>query len=359
MSKVPRLEPEPRPPLDLEKVLLDLLATPTIASKEWVFRQYDHEVGIRTVAKPGDADAAVLKLPNGKFAAIKVDGNARLCDLDAYVGAASVLAECCRNIIAVGAEPVAFLDHCQFGDPNDEEIFWAFSMAVKGIADFARTLSLPCVGGKVSFYNQDEENGRAIKSSPVLAVLGLVEKAEHVTKMGFKENGEAIVVVGTTEWELGGSEYYHMLGLNGAPPPALDFELERRTQSTVLECIRNGLVKACHDCSKGGLGVALAEMALAGAKGALVDLRTLPTADMRDDELLFSESNSRFILTTNKQDLVLENLSKRRIPAAVAGRVGGDSLNLTMRTTKLDCKLDAMQAAYVTSLREILEPWQK
>jgi phosphoribosylformylglycinamidine synthase len=190
-------------------------------------------------------------------------------------------------------------------------------------------------------------------------VLGLVERAEHVTKMGFKEKGESIVVVGMTEWELGGSEYFHMLGLSGRAPPVLDFELERRTQNSVLECIRNGLVKACHDCSKGGLGVALAEMAQAGGKGALVDLRTVPSADMRDDELLFSESNSRFILTTSNPGLVLENLSKHKVPAVIAGKVGGNSLNLTMRTTKLDCNLDAVRAAYMNSLQRILEPWQK
>jgi phosphoribosylformylglycinamidine synthase len=119
MPRVRKLEPAPEQPVDLQKALLNLLASPTIASKEWLFQQYDHEVGIRTVAKPGEADASVLKLPNGKYAAIKVDGNARLCDLDSYVGAASVLAECCRNIVAAGAEPVAFLDHCQFVDPND------------------------------------------------------------------------------------------------------------------------------------------------------------------------------------------------------------------------------------------------
>jgi len=359
MPQVRKLEPKAKTPSDLEKALLDLLASPTIASKEWVFRQYDHEVGIRTVAKPGDADAAVMKLPNGKLAAIKVDGNSRFCDLDPYVGAASVLAECCRNIVAVGAEPVAFLDHCQFGDPNDEEIFWAFSMAVKGIADFGRALSLPCVGGKVSFYNQDEETGKAIRSSPVITVLGLLEKAEHITKIGFRKDGETIIVVGETKRELGGSEYHRMLRLIGNAPPALDFQLESRTQRVVLECIRRGLVTACHDCSKGGLGVALAEMAIDGCKGASIDLRNAPGDEMSDDELLFSESNSRFILTTNNPAQVLETFSSHRVPAAIAGTVGSASLRLTLRSSKLECKVDALRAAYANSLQEILEPWQK
>ena len=189
------LKVHPQAQMTLQRSLLRLLASPTIASKEWVFRQYDHEVGIRTVAKPGEADASVLKLPNGKCAAIKVDGNARFCDLDPYVGAACVLAECCRNVVAVGAEPIAFLDHCQFGDPNNEEIFWAFARAVQGIADFARVASLPCVGGKVSFYNQDEEAGTAIKSSPVVTVLGLVEKPaahhEDGVRAGWRSNNRS------------------------------------------------------------------------------------------------------------------------------------------------------------------------
>jgi phosphoribosylformylglycinamidine synthase len=361
-SRLPRVrKPEAEPPVpeNLGKVLLNLLASPTIASKEWVFRQYDHEVGIRTVAKPGEADAAVLRLPSGKLAAIKVDGNARFCDLDPYVGGASVLAECCRNIVAVGAEPVAFLDHCQFGDPNDEEIFWAFSMAVKGIADFARVISLPCVGGKVSFYNQDEDTGRAIKSSPVITVLGIVEKPEHLTKSAFRKDGGAVVAVGKTKRELGGSEYYHLLGLDGVTPPALDFEVEKNTQAAVLECIRNGFVSACHDCSKGGLGVALAEMCVAGGRGATVDLRNLPRDEMRDDELLFSESNSRFLLATNNPENVLNALRSRNIPAATLGTVGGDSLDIILPHGRLQADLNAVQAAYATSLERILEPWQK
>jgi phosphoribosylformylglycinamidine synthase len=359
LPKPRKHEAEPKPPNDLEKVLLHLLASPTIASKRWVFRQYDHEVGIRTVAKPGDADAAVMKLPNGKSAAIKVDGNARICDLDPYVGGASVLAECCRNVIAVGAEPVAWLDHCQFGDPNDEEIFWAFSQAVKGMADFARTMSLPCVGGKVSFYNQDEETGKAIRSSPVVTVLGLIELPAHVTKMSFKQDGEAIVAVGKTRRELGGSEYYHALELDGVRPPILDFEIERATHAAVLECIRNGLITACHDCSQGGFAVSLAEMTLASSRGVSADLRELPRDEMRDDELLFSQSNSRFILATNDPKQVLESISRHAIPAAAIGKVGGSSMNLTLPHGSLESSLDKMHAAYDDSLQRILEPWQK
>jgi phosphoribosylformylglycinamidine synthase II len=354
-----RVAREPELPEDIEKVLLKLLASPTIASKGWVFQQYDHEVGVRTVAKPGQADAAVLRLPNGQFAAFKVDGNALFSELDPYVGGASVLAECCRNIISVGAEPLAMLDHCQFGDPNDEEIFWAFSMVVKGIADFAKALSLPCVGGKVSFYNQDEVTGKAIKPSPVLAVLGLIEKPEHVTKMAFRSDDETVIVAGETKRELGGSEYYRLMGVSGVSPPTLNFELEKRTQAAVLDCIRSGFVVSCHDCSKGGLGIALAEMAIAGSRGASLDLTTLASAQMRDDELLFSESNSRFILTTTRPKQVLEILAERQVPSTIIGTVGGDSLHLVLRECEIRCDLSAMQDAYMNSLQRVLEPWQK
>ena len=349
---------EAQEPQDLEKVLLDLLSSATIASKEWVYRQYDHEVGVRTVVKPGEADAAVLNLPNGKLAAIKVDGNALFSDLDPYIGGASVLAECCRNIVAVGAEPVAMLDHCQFGDPNDSEIFWAFSMAVKGMANFAKALSLPCVGGKVSFYNQDEVTGKSIKPSPVVAVLGLVERPEHVTKMAFKDT-DTIIVVGRTKRELGGSEYYHSMGISGLNPPALDFELEKSTQAIVLNCIKRGYVTACHDCAKGGLGAALAEMAISGDKGASVDVGSVPADVMRDDELLFSESNSRFVLTTGKPSLLMSKLAEHNIPAAIVGQVGGDELRLMLRAHSPKWDLNSIRDAYHNSLQRVLEPWQK
>jgi phosphoribosylformylglycinamidine synthase II len=358
-SQIRNQKSVPCPSQGIEALFLNLLSSPTIASKEWVYRQYDHEVGIRTIAKPGEADAALLRLPNGRFAAVKVDGNARFCDLDPYVGGASVLAEACRNVVAVGAEPIAFLDHCQFGDPNDEGIFGAFSLTIKGLADFANAISLPCVGGKVSFYNQDEVTKQAIKSSPVISVLGLVQKAEHITKMGFRQDGETIIAVGRTKLELGGSEYYHFLDATGESPPSLDFQLEKKTQTAVLDCIQSQLVTTCHDCSKGGLGISLAEMANAGAKGAAIDLRNLPAEKMREDEILFSESNSRFILTSDKGEMVKEKLTQNGVPFAAIGKVGGDSLEFKSPAGTFKLSLAEIQDAYSTALERILEPWQR
>jgi phosphoribosylformylglycinamidine synthase len=337
-----------------------LLSSPTIASKEWVYSQFDHEVGIRTVVKPGQGDAAVLRLPNEKFIALKSDGNSRICDLDPYIGAASVLAESCRNITAVGAKPIAFLDHCQFGDPNEEEVFWCFSMAVKGIAELALVLHLPCVGGKVSFYNEDEDKHQAIKSSPVITVIGTVEKPSNLTTLNFKHDNDIIIAVGKTKPEVYGSEYYNNIGLCGGTPPTLDFQLEGLTQNAVLECIRNGYVTACHDCAKGGLAVTLSEMAITGKRGATVDLTHSPMEQpLTDDELLYSESNSRFILTTRRRDDVLATFQRFNVPAGMIGVVGGESLNITLQHEKLEYDLSRLRTAYTMSLEMILEPWRK
>jgi phosphoribosylformylglycinamidine synthase len=177
--------------------------------------------------------------------------------------------------------------------------------------------------------------------------------------MAFRGDDETVIVVGETKRELGGSEYHRLMGVSGVSPPTLNFELERRTQAAVLDCIRSGFVVACHDCSKGGLGIALAEMAIAGSRGASLDLTTLASAQMRDDELLFSESNSRFILTTTKPNQVLKILAERQVPSTIIGTVGGDSLHLVLRECEIHCNLSAMQDAYMNSLQRVLEPWQK
>jgi phosphoribosylformylglycinamidine synthase len=175
--------------------------------------------------------------------------------------------------------------------------------------------------------------------------------------MVFKQDNETLVVAGKTRRELEGSEYYHLLGLTGAVPPSLDFQIEKETQSAVLECIRGKLVAACHDCSKGGLAVAIAEMAIASDKGVTALLQELPREEMRDDELMFSESNSRFLLSTNNPDQVLAVMSKHNVPAAAIGKVGGRSLTLALPNHELQSSLPAMHVAYVDSFRRILEPW--
>jgi phosphoribosylformylglycinamidine synthase len=344
----------PKPQEDLASVLIKLLASPNIASKEWVFRQYDHEVGVRTVVKPGQGDAAVLRLPNGTFVAIKADGNSSQCYVDPYVGGASCVAEACRNVVAVGAEPIAMLDHCQFGDPNNPEVFWTFVQTVKGIADACKRLSLPCIGGKVSFYNEDTETRTAIKPTPVVVVLGLITEAKHVTTSGFKE-GDSVIVVGKTRRALGGSEYYKLVDGFERTLPSIDLGLEKRTLDAVLDSIRSGYVNSCHDVSNGGLAVALAEMCVRGDIGAAIDLRSVQNADLRDCELLFSESNSRLVLSTKRAKDVARFFSKRRIPVARVGEVKGDRLEILTQKNTTSCLLEDMKEAYSKSIERLLE----
>ena len=184
-------------------ILLKLLSSPNIASKHWVFRQYDHEVGIRTVIKPG-FDASVLRLDNGKSLSVKIDGNPKHCYIDPRQGAIGCFEEACRNVICTGATPVGMVDHLQFGNPEDPEIFWTFMESIEGITDFAKSLSIPCVGGKVSFYNETSDG--PIKPTPLIGVLGLI-KNSPLFPTPPSEN-DVILLVGKTKDELGGSEYY-------------------------------------------------------------------------------------------------------------------------------------------------------
>ena len=345
---------KPKLPDDLTSILMRLLSSPNIASKEWVFRQYDHEVGVRTVVKPGQGDAAVLRLPNGKFVAVKADGNSSRCYVDPYIGSASCVAEACRNVVAVGAEPIAMLDHCQFGDPNNPEVFWTFVETIKGIADACKRFSLPCIGGKVSFYNEDTETRTAIKPTAVIVVVGLVDEAKHITRSNFVED-DSVIVVGKTKSDLGGSEYYRLLDAFNGTPPSIDLGLEKRTLDAVLNSIRQGFVNSCHDVSKGGLAVALAEMCIDANVGAAVNLKRVQNMKLRDDELLFSESNSRFILSTKREKETLRFFSKRRIPAACVGDVKGDRLEIAMRKSKVSCRLEDMKEAYYKAIERCVE----
>jgi phosphoribosylformylglycinamidine synthase II len=348
-----RVGEKPKQPKDLAKILMGLLASPNIASKEWVYRQYDHEVGVRTVVKPGQGDAAVLRLPNGKFVAIKADGNSSRCHVDPYTGAADCVAEACRNIVAVGAEPIAMLDHCQFGDPNNPEVFWTFVQTMKGISDTCKKLSLPCIGGKVSFYNEDTETRTAIKPTPVILVFGLINKKKHITTSGFRD-GDAIVVVGKTKRDLGGSEYYRFVNASDVTLAPIDLGLEKRILRAMLTSIRLGYVNSCHDVSGGGLGVALAEMCINGGIGAAIDLKGIQHT-LKDDELLFSESSGRFVISTKTCSDALKFFTKHRIPATKVGDVRNDRLDIVTRNSRISCTLEEMTRAYSKSIGRLVE----
>ncbi len=346
---------KPPLPADLNSVVLGMLANPTIASKRWVYQQYDHEVGLRTVVKPGQADASVLRLDNNKFLAIKLDGNSKHCYLDPYNGAMGCFAEASRNVVAVGAEPIGMVDHLQFGGPEDPEVFWTFLEALKGISEYSRAMDIPCVGGKVSFYNEARRG--PIKPSPVIGVLGLIEDPSWI-KASAMNDDERILIIGSTKDEMGGSEYYEYIhNLTGGRVPRVDLSSDKSTMQAVLRLIRKGLAGSVHDCSKGGLAVAIAEMCMAGRVGADLDLAGIPNECSRIDDLLFSESHSRFIvsLPEDKVQDAIALLKDNRIPHIQAGRAGGGSIKLSRKDAGVNISIDKTVVAWENHIEELVE----
>jgi phosphoribosylformylglycinamidine synthase len=312
-------------PADYGEVLLQLMASPNIASKRWVWEQYDHMVQTNTIVGPG-ADAAVLRIkeaaPMG--IALTMDCNSRLCYLDPYEGARLAVAEAARNLACVGAEPMIVTDGLNFGNPNKPDRYWQFQRAVEGLADACREFELAVVSGNVSFYNESPEG--PIHPTPIVGMLGVLpDVSRHVTA-AFRDAGDVILLVGelAPHASLGGSEYLDVIhGREAGRPARLNGELERSLQRAVRELIREGSARSAHDCAEGGLAVALAECCLAGRQGAEIRLPEPPTA-----AALFGEAPSRVVLTTTARDLepVRQRLEREGVPAVVLGRVAGDTL---------------------------------
>lgn len=334
------------------KALLSLLSNPTIASKRWVYQQYDHEVGVRTVTKPGIGDAAVLRLDNGKFVAIKLDGNSKHCYLDPYQGTLGCLSEGCRNVTCTGAVPVGVVDHLQFANPENPEIYWTFTQAINAIVDYCKFMDLPVVGGKVSFYNETVRG--PIKPSPVMGTLGLVESAQLITHPALSA-GDSIFIVGNTAPEMGGSEYYEYFhGITGGPVPKVDLHVDRQNGNAVLGLIRSGVVTCAHDCAKGGLAVALTEMAIAGLTGFKVDLDSVPNSCCRVDDLLFSESHSRYVIGTKEPEKVRKALSSANIIFAEIGSAADRVAFVKGKKKVIKLTLKQLQASF-DSLGKVMQ----
>lgn len=272
----------------------DVLAMPTIASKRWVYEQYDHMVQTSTVVAPG-SDAAVIRIRDtDKSLAMTTDCNAKYVYLDPRVGGAIAVAEAARNIVASGAEPLALTDCLNFGSPDKPEGFWQLDQAVEGMAEACLALDTPVIGGNVSLYN--ESNGTAIYPTPVVGMVGLITKPEHITTSFAKAAGDVIFLLGETKPEFGGSALQMLQdGKVSGQAPTLDLETERRHQQALLTAIRQGLVTAAHDVSEGGLAAALPELLFGTGLGAKVRVDTdLVTT-------LFSESQSRFVVTVKPE----------------------------------------------------------
>ncbi len=316
--------PEPAIPEDLGQILVALLSSPNIASKEWIYRQYDHEVGIRTIVKPGEADSALLRLPNKRSLALTTGGNSKQCYVDPYWGTVGVVSEALCNLVVAGAEPVAVVDHLQFGDPGNPEVYWTFKEAIRAISNYLKAVDVPCIGGKVSFYNEDSMNRKAIKPSPVIAALGLVEQKTSKILQALREEGDDLIIVGNTSDEMGGSEYYeHIHNLTGGQVSRVNLKKEKILLRSLLRILRSGRVESAHDISKGGLAAALAEMSVQGRKGATVDLDRVPNKTSRMDNLLFSETRSRLVLETKPRNTarIVSSFKRLGIPAAKIGTV--------------------------------------
>ena len=291
----------PNPSTGLDEIIYQLIASENICSKEWVYRQYDHEVGIRSVVKCGEGDSGVLRIiGTDKFIAASVGVNSKHCYLDPYEGAKGGLVEVCGNVIANGAKPMGMVNCCNFGNPEIPESYWYFSRAVEGMNDFCRKLKIPIVGGNVSFYNEDEVNKTAIKATPMIMVVGIIEGEEKIITMPFKNQGDDIILVGNTRKELGGSEYYSVIhDLEGGQPPRVDETQISSIWDFLRELYNLNLVKANHDVNKGGFIITIIEMCFKNLLGADLNLSSISRGNLRDDELLFSESVGRFIIETD------------------------------------------------------------
>jgi len=340
---------------DYSKTILKLFSSPNIASKHWVFRQYDHEVGIRTVIKPG-FDASVLRLDNGKFLSVKIDGNPKHCYLNPRDGAIGCFEEACRNVVCTGATPIGMVDHLQFGNPEDPEIFWTFMESLEGLTDFAKFLKVPCVGGKVSFYN--ETSSGPIKPTPLIGVLGIINKTPlHLVS---PKSGDYLIIVGDTKDELGGSEYFeHIRNFIGGICPRVDFKNSKSNMSSVLSLIKQDLIKSVHDCSKGGLSIALSEISIFGNIGCDIDIGKLPSEkNLNIEELLFSETHSRYLLVISQKNLnkVKHILSKKKNSFGVLGRFGSDQISIKQKSDSLvRISVNVAQRKYFNTLKEILD----
>jgi len=346
---------EERPLLpDTKTVLLDLLADPNIASKEWVFRMYDHEVRGGTVVKPasgvmnqgGPSDATVIKpLPDRERGlALALGVNPWFCGLDAYRGGMASIDEACRNIIAVGGYPDSFTDCLNFGNPEKPERLGELKQAVAGMGDLARYLNLPVPSGNVSLYNETAKG--SVLPTPTVLGLGIVEDVRKCVTTDLKKEGNLLFLVGETKEEFGGSAVYRRYGGKGGVVPEVIPERLKRSMDEMHAAMMKGLVRSCHDVSDGGIAVAIAEMCLGGNIGAYVKTGY-------DRWYLFSESSTRWIVEIEPSK-EKEFLASMTVPVMKLGRVGGRSLRIRDRCMLVNVSLSQMRKAWSGALPKLM-----
>jgi phosphoribosylformylglycinamidine (FGAM) synthase-like enzyme len=338
----PEIDPVSLPDRDPLECLRHLLASPPLASKRWIWEQYDHLVIGNTVKRPG-GDAAVVRVSaSGKALALATDCTPRYCRADPVRGGAQAVAESWRNLTAVGAEPLALTDNMNFGNPERPEIMGEFVGAIEGMREACLALDYPIVSGNVSLYN--ETNGNAILPTPVIGGVGLVANIVNTVDLALKRDGDTLILIGETNGHLGCSLYLREIESNqGGPPPPVDLAAERRNGDFVRDMIRAGHVAACHDLSDGGLFVAVAEMAMTGDRGALLGP---PRPGLPRNAFLFGEDQGRYVVETADPDTVLEAALTTGVPAYAIGTVGGVALTL-----------QGAGAISVSALRAANEAW--
>jgi phosphoribosylformylglycinamidine synthase II len=310
-----------------------LLASPGIASKRWVYRQYDHMVRTNTLVVPGMGAGVVRIKETRRALALSLDGNGRFVYLDPFIGAQLAVAEAARNVACAGGLPIGATNCLNFGNPERPEIMWQFARAVEGIGAACRALDIPITGGNVSLYN--ETDGKAILPTPVLGVVGLIEDASTVIRRTFRSDGDAVMLLGDSEEELGGSEYLKVVhGLIKGVPPRLDLAREASLQRVLVKGVATGLIRSAHDCAEGGLAVTLAECCFDTGLGAVVDVAAVEgaVAAFTDVATLFGESASRVVVSVdNARTAELEALATEGdVPVAVIGRVGGSRIRVAI-----------------------------
>jgi phosphoribosylformylglycinamidine synthase len=350
-------------PDDLQDVLVKLLGSPTIASKNWVYRQYDYMVQHGTVVAPG-SDAAVVRInlsrpdlgatgaTGEKYIAFTTDCNATYCHLDPLEGGKIAVAEAVRNLVCSGARPLAVTDNLNFGNPMKPEVFWQFRRCVEGICEACNMFHTPVTGGNVSFYN--ESPAGAIDPTPTIGMLGLIDDPKHITTQWFKGAGDAVLLIGEVGDEIGGSEYLKRIhGLKTGRAPRMDLAFAKRVSDFTLEIIHHGWVKSAHDCSEGGLAVALAECCLTNGDamvGVNIDLETLGE---RLDAALFGETQSRVIVSCAPENV--ERIAQAAIPVTVLGATGGSELTIHTQRGELSWDVAHLRDVWWNAIGRLME----
>jgi phosphoribosylformylglycinamidine synthase II len=353
----------PAPPAT--EAFFALLLDPAIASKRWVYRQYDHMVRTNTIVLAGMGAGVVRVKGTPRALAVSVDGNGRYCYLDPERGAALAVAEAARNVACAGAQPIGATNCLNFGNPERPEIMWQFARVIDGLAAACRALEVPITGGNVSFYN--ETDGRPIYPTPIVGVVGLLEDASRALARVFPEPGLAIVLLGDAAGALDASEYLKVVyGLVRGRPAPVDFERERALEQVLVALASRGAIRSAHDCSDGGFAVAVAECCFeSGGIGAEVQVPApVRSAAGRREDLalaatLFGEAPSRVIVSARRERVgeVLETAAAARVPALVVGRTGGSRLKVAVGgVVAIDCALADAEARWMTGLERYFAP---